>query len=181
MTSPTLAVRAGRVLDRVIDAMMLAGSAIVAFLAIGITLSVFTRYALHMPIGPIFELAEYSLLFITFLGAAFVGRSDSHIRMDVIDVDRFPRLVRWVDGYGAILRAIVAAALAIMSATVTIDFAMRGVTTATLLAWPRWVILAVIPLGCIALLLQQVRTAYRLLSGRERLAAPSEGEEAGDA
>ena len=59
--------------------------AIIAFQAALLILSVFFRYALNSPIVWSDEIVRYSLVWMTFAGAALATRDDKHILVDVID------------------------------------------------------------------------------------------------
>jgi TRAP-type C4-dicarboxylate transport system permease small subunit len=58
---------------------------IIAFQAALLILSVFFRYILNSPIVWSDEIVRYSLVWMTFAGAALATRDDKHILVDVID------------------------------------------------------------------------------------------------
>ncbi|MFA5029036.1 MAG: TRAP transporter small permease [Candidatus Methylomirabilota bacterium] len=60
--------------------------ALIAFQAILLVLSVFFRYVLNSPIVWGDELVRYSLIWMTFAGAALATRDNKHILVDVIDL-----------------------------------------------------------------------------------------------
>src|SRR5699024_12810335 len=76
--------KTNHLIDLIIDFMALIGR----FLLVAITLLVFvdivTLKLIDYSLYWIFEVNEYSLLFITFLGAAFVLRRDEHINLDLV-------------------------------------------------------------------------------------------------
>lgn len=65
---------------------------LVAFMAVGITISVFARYLFHAPIAGIPELATNAMIWVVFLGSAAVTRRGLHIALDVATKPLAPRL-----------------------------------------------------------------------------------------
>lgn len=71
-----------KLLTRVFERLLVS---IIAFQAALLILSVFFRYILNSPIVWSDEIVRYSLVWMTFAGAALATRDDKHILVDVID------------------------------------------------------------------------------------------------
>ncbi|MFZ5691012.1 MAG: TRAP transporter small permease [Pseudomonadota bacterium] len=93
-------------IDKRVDALVtLLERVLAAFLLFGLSLNfanVIGRYLGGYAINGASELEIYILIWITFLGAAFVTWRDAHLRMDVI-IAACPPIVRWLVGLFEIL------------------------------------------------------------------------------
>ncbi len=84
-------------LIRVLDALMKWGIiAFTAVMTVTCSLQVFSRYLLPHPFSWTEELARYTFIWWSFLGAAYVVRLNGHLGMDVL-VNLFPPRIRlWI-------------------------------------------------------------------------------------
>lgn len=83
-------------LERVFEGFMVA---IIILQAVLLVCSVFFRYILNSPIVWADEIVRYSLVWMTFAGAALATRDDKHILVDVIDLmlpERGKKITSWV-------------------------------------------------------------------------------------
>ena len=71
-------------LDRAITAMMALGAAIIIIDMLAVSVDVILRYSIGFTYTGLFELTEYSLLWITFLATAWLLKINGHIRLDLI-------------------------------------------------------------------------------------------------
>jgi TRAP-type C4-dicarboxylate transport system permease small subunit len=76
--------RIGCILDRIIDLCAFAAGLLLSFILISVCLEVVMRYFLNRPLQWVIELTEYALLYITFLGTAWLLKKDGHIAVDVM-------------------------------------------------------------------------------------------------
>ena len=74
----------GRVLDRLTDVSAFAAGLLLSFILLSVCLDVIMRYCLNRPLQWVIELTEYALLYITFLGTAWLLRTEGHITVDVV-------------------------------------------------------------------------------------------------
>jgi TRAP-type C4-dicarboxylate transport system permease small subunit len=105
----------------------------------------------------VIELAEYSLLYITFLGAAWGLREGGHISVDLFTNLMGPRL-RTACGFvsdGVCLA--VSVVLLVYGTRVSWHYFSKGLYNPTILEIPTAYILVVIPLGGLTLLVQSIR------------------------
>ncbi len=85
-----------RFLGRIFEGFMVA---IIVFQAILLVIGVVFRYLLNAPITWADEIVRYSLIWMTFAGAALATRDDKHIMVDVIDLmlpEWGKRITNWV-------------------------------------------------------------------------------------
>ena len=143
--------------DRTIAAMMAISSALVVLIAVAVTIDVLMRYIFSKTYAGLFEITEYSLLWITFLGAPCIMKNNGHVRVDLI-VNRLPP-------YQRVLLTIIADFISIFllmtmtwyTAGLTIHDFRTSFTLSGILMAPKWPIEIIIPIGFFLLLLQMAR------------------------
>lgn len=70
--------------DRVLNIKASIAMALIMFQVLGITYDVVCRYFFDRPMHGIVSLTEWSLVYITFLGFAWLQREDGHVKMDIL-------------------------------------------------------------------------------------------------
>lgn len=160
----------GRAFDAVLDA----GAALAAVLLLGVMLvtsiKVIFRYGFHEGLIGVDQISGTMLLYITFLGAAWVLRREEHVSIDLLITGLRPRVRRRLDVVTSIIGAAVCLVVAFYGTQEAFTSWQRGIRIAAELEMLRVINLAVIPLGCLCLGLQFLRRARARLRG----AAPSE-------
>jgi TRAP-type C4-dicarboxylate transport system permease small subunit len=76
--------RAGRLLDFVIVAFVLAATVILAALFLCISAEVVMRYFVGRPTRWVNEFSEYALLWIAFLAAPWILREEAHVKVEML-------------------------------------------------------------------------------------------------
>jgi TRAP-type C4-dicarboxylate transport system permease small subunit len=155
--------KAGIVFDHVLNLLKWAACFLVSFVTVIIGADVFSRQVLGRPTIWVTELCEYSLLWITFLGSAWLLREEGHIRIDLVLKKLNPRRANILDASTSIAGAVVCLILAWYGAEVVWDHFVRGVPSIEMLGIPRYLILVVIPIGCFFLFIQFLRGTRRCL------------------
>jgi len=132
-------------------------------LAIGLMLltcyMVIMRYIFRQPPGWIIEISEYMLVYLTFLGTAWLLRENGHPRVDIIYTSLPSLLKKGVDIFISTIGSASCFILSGLSAWVTWDNYQREICFSQTLSIPKWIILGVIPLGSLLLALQFLRKA----------------------
>ncbi|MVA96951.1 TRAP transporter small permease subunit [Nitratireductor sp. CAU 1489] len=159
--------RLGRGFDRLLDCLALLGCALIMFQVISVSLEVTARYFLGISFGWVTSLNEWSLVFLTFLGAAWLQREGGHTSDDSI-IQMFPAPIRLIARY-------VAWALALITCGVLTWYGVR-VTWQNYLSnaydffkireVPLFYIYAVIPFGGFLWLIQVLRSILQAHSGK---------------
>ena len=72
-----------RLFDRILSLFMALACIILCLVMLSIGLEVVLRYFFDRPQVWVIELSEYALLYITFLGAAWVLKADGHVTVDL--------------------------------------------------------------------------------------------------
>jgi len=143
-----------RPLARVEDAFAWAAIAILVFVSLAVCVDVGLRYAFNRPLYWVTETAEYALVYITFLGAAWAIPRRGHVNVDVFVV----MMPHWAQTACAVMSNLVgfgiSLALVVFGSTMTYGAFMRGLFKPTLLAVPTWIVIIIIPIGGAILLLR---------------------------
>ncbi len=148
------------IFDYIIGFLALLAAVLLVFITLSVTTGVITRYLFRQPIIWVVEISQYSLLFITFLGAAWVLRRERHVKMDML-LDRLgQRSKALVSIITSGLAAIVCLIVVWYSVLSTWTYFKLDYFTPTILEVPQWIILAIIPVGTFMLFVQFIRRAY---------------------
>ena len=149
------------------DVVLDAGALLAAVLLLGVMLAtsikVVFRYGFHEGLIGVDQISGTMLLYITFLGAAWVLRREEHVSIDLLITRLAPKARRRLDVVTSIIGAAVCLVLTAYGAEEAFTSWQRGIRIAAEIEIPRVINLAVIPLGCLCLGLQFLRRARRLL------------------
>ena len=152
--------KAGTVFDRIVDALAFVAGVLLVFSAFSVCAVIFSRYFLNRPMGWMFEINEYILLFIAFLLAAWVLRKESHVKMDVVIENMHPKIRLVCNVAGSILGAVVCLVLVWFGMKVTWHLYQSGTLTTSYLRLPKYPFMFVIPFGSFMFMIQFIRRAY---------------------
>ena len=153
--------RVVRAFDLIVDG----GAILAAVLMVGVmlttTVKVVFRYGLREGLIGIDQISGTMLLYITFLGAAWVLRREEHVTLDLLVGRIAPEVRRQFLIWGSIAGAAVCLTVSGFGTFETVTSWQRGIRIPAELEIPRAVNLVAIPVGCLFLALQFVRRAWR--------------------
>ena len=164
--------RLGSLFDWFIDALAYVSGAILLFIMLAVTTDVSSRKIFGAPIQWVDDTSGYLMLFIGFLGAAWLLKKEGHVSVDVVVQRLSPRTQALLH---AIISVIVAAMCLVMTyagVRTTLSVYRRGVFTVAFLEVRLYLLVWVIPLGFALLVIQFLRRAYRnynALKGLEKV------------
>jgi TRAP-type C4-dicarboxylate transport system permease small subunit len=130
------------------------GAAMMIFMMLAISCSVIMRYLFNRPVAWIVEISSYLMLYITFLGTAWLLRREGHVEIDLFTSHLSQKqraVLRSVTSVGG---AIVGLILAWKGALITIDYFRRGVIAMDILNTPQYLLMAIIPVGGFLLMIE---------------------------
>jgi len=157
----------GRKFNAIFDGTIGAGATlaavIIAFVVIAVSFEIAMRYFLNRPQVWVMEIVEYCLLFITFLGAAWVLKREGHVKLDIVLNRLKPKNEAMVNAITSVIGAVIFLAIAWYGAVTTWDNFVRGFWVASELEPPRAPIIAIIPIGSLLLFIQFLRRTYGYL------------------
>lgn len=79
-----LLTKSGTIFNRIISAAIVLAGVLLVFVMLSVNAEVVMRYFMRTPLVWVVEVSETLLLFITFLGAAWVLKNEGHVKMDIV-------------------------------------------------------------------------------------------------
>ncbi|SHE85233.1 TRAP transporter small permease [Devosia limi] len=155
----------GQIFDFILNAFAVVSGVILVTMMLATVVKIGMRLFLNHGILGIDQISGVMMVYMTFLGAAWVLRNDGHVTVDIVTgaLAEGPRRVVLI--IGSLIGAFACLLVAYFSAqTVAISLA-RGVMVAAELEIPRAVNLVVIPLGSFLLGIEFIRRAMRFYRG----------------
>jgi TRAP-type C4-dicarboxylate transport system permease small subunit len=125
------------------------------------------RCVFRSPIAGLTEVTEIFLLYITFLGAAWVYKDDSHVVVDVLLYNLYANSKKIVTLQNHIIVGIVAFILAYYGFLTTFDHFVRGTHNPTILETPIALVIAIIPIGGLMLLMEVLVKIFNMFCTKE--------------
>jgi TRAP-type C4-dicarboxylate transport system permease small subunit len=145
------------------------GAALAAVLLCAIMLAtvvkVVFRYGLNESLIGVDQLSGTSMLYITFLGAAWVLRREEHGTIDLLLSALRPQAKLRMIAISSVIGALICLTVALFGTLEVISSWQRGVQIPNELEYPRAFNLVIIPLGFLCLGLQFLRRARNHLRG----------------
>jgi TRAP-type C4-dicarboxylate transport system permease small subunit len=168
-----------RFLDRILTGMAALAGLLLLFITFSISYSIFTRaLGFESPVWTV-QFNEYSLLWITFLGSAWVLSRRKHVAVDII-TGRLGPAGRRIAGVLHSLAGIgVCGVLCWYSSLITLNLFQRGVTDVQAVDIPKHLVLMVIPAGFLVLTAQFLRNLVTSLRGSMAKAQKAAQQESG--
>ncbi len=158
---------ANTVFDRILSITIVLASVLLVFVLITVSADVFFRYFLRRPLAWVNEVTTYIMLYIVFLGAAWLLKRNGHVFVDVV-------ISRLKPGDAALLNIITSALGAIICLVITwfgVDVTWynyrEGIPSIQFLRTPLFLIAGIIPVGSFLLFIQFVRRTHGFVKGRK--------------
>ena len=149
------------IFDRVINAMFYAACGLTVVLFCSVCAELFMRNLFNRPQIWSVEVSEYTMLYITFLGAAWLLREEGHVRVDIVLDLLKPRSQSLLNGITFFFGIIVCSVLLFYGTWITWLHYQKGLHTFTALKLLKWPFLMVIPFGSLLLVIQFIRSTHR--------------------
>lgn len=148
---------------RVFDAFITAGGYASAFLIVLVTLlfvyEVVTRYFLHKPSIWALDFTRYSILYLTFLGTAWLLREEGHVKIELVTSRLSARGEALMNGVTSVIACVACCIFFWEASKSTWHAYQMGQTIERSVVVPRYLIVGIMPLGTFLLCLQFVRRA----------------------
>ncbi len=157
------------VFDHIVDFLAYSAGAVAIFMMLSTATEIFARSLLNISIQWIIEVNENFVLYITFLSAAWLQKSDWHIRVDVLVSRLNPRSQALLNTVTSFIGAALCLLIAYRAALTSFDLWQRGIFLPTVLELPSAPLIAIISIGSLLLSIQFIRKAYGYLASRRTL------------
>jgi len=147
--------------DRLLNACLALVNAMLFLLMIIVIADVVMTHFFHAPLKWAFEVSEYVLAFIVFLGAGWLMREEGHLRFDML-LNRLSS--KWraaMEAFLSVVMFIVSVVVVWAGITICVSLYQRGARMESVLQWPRWILISSVPLGFSILALQLIRRSVR--------------------
>jgi TRAP-type C4-dicarboxylate transport system permease small subunit len=146
--------------DYLRDGMAVIGGLLVVAMVLYVSASVFLRHTPY-PIGWGLEVAEYSLIILTFFSAGWLLKNRGHTRIDILlDLIKKPRTRSFVDGILYVITAAINLFLMIFAAILTWENYLSGTLQVKVYTFPKWMLCIIIPVGFFPLTIESLKMAY---------------------
>jgi C4-dicarboxylate transporter DctQ subunit len=157
--------RAFRVFDRILEAMIFLSGLILIFVMLSVCLEVILRYFFNRPQIWVTEITECLLLYITFMGSAWLLREEGHVKVDILLNMLKPRTLIILGIISSVIGVFVSVVLTGYGFRLTWDYLQRGIYTPTAMEIPVSAIIVIIPVGSLLLLVQFLRRTGTFIAG----------------
>lgn len=145
------------VFDRLLDLLMIIGAALIVFDVFAVSLDVMVRYIFGFTYVQLFETVEFTLLWMTFLGTAWLLRERGHVRVELVVSKLSPENRSKFELVVYIAVILLLSILAVYSAKMVIEHVGSGAKLAGVMRPKRWVVEIIIPIGFMFMLVEAIR------------------------
>lgn len=148
-------------LDRMNGVMAWIAALAILFMMLAISYAVLMRYVWNSPVPWIVEISSYLMLYITFLGTAWLQRKGGHVEVDLIASRLKPRVRAAFKAVTSLGGAVVGFILVWKGTLVTVDYFQRDVIAIGILNTPQYLLMGIIPIGGFLLLVEFLLQAWQ--------------------
>lgn len=142
------------------DGLAVISGLLVVAMVLYVSASVFLRHTPY-PMGWGLEVAEYSLIILTFFSAGWLLKNRGHTRIDIlIELIKKPRTRSIIDGILYMITAAITLFLMIFGAIVTWENYLSDTLQVKIYTFPKWMLCIIIPIGFFFLVIESVKMAY---------------------
>ncbi|WP_240375952.1 TRAP transporter small permease [Bacillus piscicola] len=150
-----------------LDIMSYLGRALLVAIALLIALDVLFSNLLNQSIPWVLEVTEYSLVFLTFLGAAWLLRDDGHIKFDLV-LQYLPGRAQYLFRIiSSLIGFFVSLVITFFGSVITIEMYHKAAYTDAILQVPRFILLFIIPIGFLFITIEFLRNMVTLLTEKK--------------
>ncbi len=147
--------------DRFLAALVALVCGLITLAMVFVTIDVIARYFFNRPMAWVFEATEYFMLYIPFLGMAWLVRREGHVRIDLLVNALTPRMQVAMDLFTSVLGTLTCATVAYYAYLSTVSHYTRKVVTYGIYPIPKYFLIAGICLGFALTTIEFARRAVR--------------------
>ncbi|WP_158231939.1 MULTISPECIES: TRAP transporter small permease [unclassified Sporosarcina] len=164
--------RISNLLDSIINFMAILGRVVIIIISLLIIVDIVSLKFFSYQFPWVLEVSEYLLVFLTFLGVAWLLREDGHIKLDLL-LNRLSEKNRMrMEILNSCIGAIISLVITVYGFLATWNLHMRDIKTENILEIPRSLLIVVIPVGFLFVFIQFIRNFLsainKLKSRREK-------------
>ncbi len=145
------------------------GGVLFIFIMIITVVEVVMRYIFNSSLSWSLEIVQFSLLWIAFLATAWVLKRNGHVKMDIIINLLNPRIQPIFNAITYTIGAMTCFLLTGYGVVLTLDYFHKGSFFQGSLESPKFIVLAVIPIGFFLLAIEFLKKAYVFIRNHKTL------------
>lgn len=153
-----------RVFDHILSIGAVSAGALLVFIMLAISLDVILRYSINQPLEWAVEISQYTLVVMTFLGAAWVLKRNKHVVMDQLIMRLSPKAQAALNAFTSILSAMACCVVVWYGTKVALEQFKTGDSYYSTLEAPKWPITAIVAAGFLLLFFQFLRMTREFLA-----------------
>jgi TRAP-type C4-dicarboxylate transport system permease small subunit len=153
------------IFDGLIRALAVIAGVLLVTMALVVSYNVLMRYFIGKPPVWVTEITEWILLYATFLAAAWVLKEDGHVKIDVVLIRLSQKNQYVLSVVVCVLGILTCGFFAYHGAKAVYSLYKRDVIMMGMILMPKYILVAVIPLGILLSLIQFIRVLKGLLGG----------------
>jgi TRAP-type C4-dicarboxylate transport system permease small subunit len=153
------------IFDKIMDIMAFLAGIILIFILFSVSMEVIFRDIFDISQMWVTEVTECLLLYITFLGAAWLLREDGHVKVDILVTHLRPRTGAFLGIISSVIGTIASVVITVFGFSLTLHYFLKGTYTPTALEIPLSWIIVIIPVGSLMLSIQFVRRTCTFIAG----------------
>ncbi len=146
-----------KLIDKVLTILAILAGLLLLFITFSVSYTIFARFLGFAGMISVVQFTEYSLLWITLLGSAWVLKKDKHVSVDLLTGRMGPRTRVYLNLVHSVMGMAVCGVLCLYGIMVTWGQYQRGVQDIQVIDMPKYLILIIIPVGFFILTLQFLR------------------------
>jgi TRAP-type C4-dicarboxylate transport system permease small subunit len=151
------------IIDKIIDGSMAMAAVIIVADALAVSADVLLKNTMGKTWNGLFEVMEYSILWMTFLGTAWILKKKTHIVVDAAVARLSPKYKTIANIVGYSISLILIGIVIVFSIKMTIYDFQSHITIPKELNLLKWPVEAIIPFGSILFFIELSRDLYRQL------------------
>lgn len=155
--------KAGAVFDHLLTLFIWVAGCLICFAIVSVSVDVVLRFSFNIAQVWVLEIAEYILLYVVFLGAAWVQKEEGHVKIGLLVDHLNMQTQNIINVIVSILGAITTFIYTWYGLVVTWNSYREGLVAMTLLEPPNILIVWIIPFGTFLLFIQFVRRTYKYM------------------
>ncbi|WP_158232049.1 TRAP transporter small permease [Sporosarcina sp. P16b] len=149
--------RINKLFDSIINCMAILGRVVIIIISLLIIVDIVSLKFFSNQFSWILEVSEYLLVFLTFLGVAWLLREDGHIKLDLL-LNRLSEKNRTrMEIVNSCIGAIISLIITVYGFLATWNLYMRDIKTETILEIPRSMLIVIIPVSFLFVFVQFIR------------------------
>jgi len=153
-----------RFFDRLLDVAAFLAGVTMTFITVAVCYEVMMRYFFMSPSIWVVQTCEYALLWIVFLGTAWLLRERGHVAVDIIYSRLEDESKSFLNIVTFSLAGIACSVVVLFGALYTCESVVHGITDVRAVTVPKYAVYIIIPIGSLLLSIQFFRMVWNELS-----------------